>query len=255
MSIDNNKERRWYRNWYVALGFALLAGTVILYLLHYAIFRDTRHIFIYMLGDVAFLPIEVLLVTIIVHRVLDMRERRTRMEKLNMVIGAFFSEMGVQLLGSFVEFDTTCGEIKECLAVDAAWKSDDFRRAGKSVSEYDCAIDWDDQRLEEIRDLLVTKRDFLLTLLENPALLEHETFTDLLWAVFHLTEELKYRHLIKVLPEADQRHLCNDIARAYTLLLREWLAYMEHLQNNYPYLFSLAVRMNPLDPEADPIVK
>ncbi len=30
---------------------------------------------------------------------------------------------------------------------------------------------------------------------------------------------------------------------------------MEHLQNNYPYLFSLAVRMNPLDPEADPIVK
>lgn len=237
------------------LGAALIIATIMLYLLHYAIFRDTHHIFIYMLGDIAFLPVEVLLVTIIVHRVLDMREKRTRMEKLNMVIGAFFSEMGIQLLRSFVEFDTTCKEIRDCLAVDAAWKSDDFRRAGKSLSEYECAIGRDDQQLEEMREFLLTKRDFLLTLLENPALLEHETFTDLLWAVFHITEELKYRYLLEGLPDTDQEHLCVDIARAYSLLLREWLAYMEHLKDNYPYLFSLAVRMNPLDPEATPIVR
>lgn len=233
----------------------MLVATVILYLAHYAIFRDSRHIFIYMIGDIAFLPIEVLLVTIIVHRVLDMREKRTRMEKLNMVIGAFFSEMGMQLLRSFSEFDTTCKQIKDCLVVDAGWKSDDFRRAGSSLSGYECAIGRDDQLLEEMRGFLLEKRDFLLTLLENPSLLEHETFTDLLWAVFHLTEELKYRYIIVDLPDTDQEHLCNDIARAYGLLLREWLAYMEHLKDNYPYLFSLAVRMNPLDPQSSPVIR
>jgi len=31
----------------------------------------------------------------------------------------------------------------------------------------------------------------------------------------------------------------------------EWLQYMEHLLNNYPYLFSLAIRINPFDPDAD----
>jgi len=229
--------------------------TVILYLIHYAIFRDAHHIFIYMLGDIAFLPIEVLLVTLIVHRVLDMREKRNRMEKLNMVIGAFFSEMGMQLLGSFAEFDTTCQQIKDCLALDAGWKDEDFRRAGKVLSEYECAIGRDDEQLEEMREFLLSERDFLLTLLENPTLLEHETFTDLLWAVFHLTDELKYRYLIENLPETDHEHLCGDIARAYSLLLREWLVYLEHLKENYPYLFSLAVRMNPLDPDASPVIQ
>ena len=37
------------------------------------------------------------------------------------------------------------------------------------------------------------KRDFLLRLLENPNLLEHDSFANLLLAVFHLTEELAQR--------------------------------------------------------------
>ena len=49
-------------------------------------------------------------------------------------------------------------------------------------------------------------------------------------------------------------HLSGDITRAYGLLVREWLAHMEHLKREYPYLFSLAVRMNPFDPEASAVV-
>jgi hypothetical protein len=55
---------------------------------------------------------------------------------------------------------------------------------------------------------LLEERDFLLRLLENPTLLEHESFTDLLRAVFH-----------------------------------------------HPYLFSLAMRTNPFDRQASPIVQ
>ncbi len=233
----------------------LILATVVLYLIHYAIFRDTHHIFIYLLGDIAFLPIEVLLVTIIVHRVLDMREKRARMEKLNMVIGVFFSEMGMQCLHLLAELDATYQQIRGCLEANAEWKDEDFKRAGREIAEYRCSIGRDDVLLEELREFLLSERDFLLTLLENPTLLEHETFTDLLWAIFHLTEELKYRYAISELPEADHEHLRGDISRSYNLLLREWLGYLEHLKNNYPYLFSLAVRMNPLDPEADPVVR
>ena len=43
--------------------------------------------------------------------------------------------------------------------------------------------------------------------------------------------------------------------RAYVLLIREWLDYMSHLRTDYPYLYSLAVRTNPFDPEASPEVK
>ncbi|MDI7253160.1 MAG: hypothetical protein QME89_11490 [Actinomycetota bacterium] len=233
----------------------MLFFSAVLYFLHYLIFRDVHHIFIYMLGDLAFMPIEVLLVTIIVHRLLEVREKRSRMEKLNMVIGAFFSEMGMQLLGYFAEFDTRCQEIRECLAADPEWEEEDFRRAESAVLKHECEITARDDLLDGMRLFLLSRREFLLTLLENPALLEHETFTDLLWSVFHLTEELKYREILENLPEMDTEHLCADIARAYRLLIREWLVYLEHLKKNYPYLYSLALRMNPLGEEPSPVIR
>jgi len=246
--------RKWHQSWYLLVGGSLILLSGILYLTHYAIFRDTHHIFIYMLGDIAFLPIEVLLVTLIVDRVLARREKRSRMNKLNMVIGAFFSEMGNQLLLYLSGFDAHCSIIGDCLQLNTTWREEDFRRAAKSVAGHECLIVRDDRKLEEMRLFLLSKRQFLLTLLENPSLLEHETFTDLLWAVFHLTEELKYRDMLEGLPETDYEHLCNDMNRAYGLLVREWLGYMKHLQHDYPYLYSLAVRTNPFNPDSTPIL-
>lgn len=79
------------QRWYLMVALALVIGSGLLYSLHYAIFHDPHHIFIYLLGDLAFLPIEVLVVAIIVDRLLAERDRRAMLEKLNMVIGAFFS--------------------------------------------------------------------------------------------------------------------------------------------------------------------
>ena len=93
-------------------------------------------------------------------------------------------------------------------------------------------------------------RGFLLGLLENQNLLEHEQFTDLLWATFHLLEELMYRNDFSHLSKSDLDHLAGDIDRVYALLICQWIMYMQHLKNNYPYLFSLAMRTNPFDADA-----
>jgi hypothetical protein len=45
-------------------------------------------------------------------------------------------------------------------------------------------------------------------------------------------------------------HLGGDIKRALGRLLGEWVDYMHHLKVEYPYLFSLAVRTNPFNPDA-----
>ena len=87
------------------LGGVLLGLSVIAYIVHYLIFRDAHHIFIYLLGDVAFVFIEVFLVTLIIHRVLDERERKLRLTRLNMVIGAFFSDTGTRLLATLSNSD------------------------------------------------------------------------------------------------------------------------------------------------------
>lgn len=242
-------------SWEVLLGLFLITLSTLLYIIHYLIFKDAHHITIYFLGDVAFVPIEVLLVTLIIHKLLSEREKRARLKKLNMVIGAFFSEVGTQLLKYFSVLDPHVEEIRKELIEINDYFEIDFTGLNKRLKDYDYKIKKNVKVLEDLQFFLSSKKDFLLGLLENPNLLEHESFTDLLWPVFHLTEELIYRENIRQLPETDYEHLASDIKRAYTLLVFEWLNYLKHLKDDYPYLFSLIVRTNPFDPGASPIVK
>ena len=241
--------------WQVWLGAALVLASAILYSLHYAIFRDPEHIFMYMLGDMAFLPIEVLLVTLIIHGLLGARERREKLEKLNMVIGAFFSEVGTKLLIYLSDWDPQLDSIRKDLIVESTWTRREFERVNKELRGYTYKVDPAKANLHELSQLLCGKRDFLVRLLENPILLEHETFTDVLWAVFHLTEELACREGLKDPPPRDREHLAGDMKRAYNLLVHQWLDYMEHLKENYPYLFLLAMRTNPFDRTASPVIQ
>jgi len=62
--------------WQVFLGLFLVVLSIIFYLIHYAIFRDSHHIFIYLIGDIAFVFIEVLMVTLIPVGKVDYGHRR-----------------------------------------------------------------------------------------------------------------------------------------------------------------------------------
>jgi len=239
----------------VLLGLLLILLSVFFYTVHFVIFRDSHHIFIYLLGDIAFVFIEVLLVTLIIHHLLGEREKRAMLKKLNMVIGAFFSELGTPLLEHFAGFDTNAERISKHLIVSDEWSPEHFTQMQVVLQGHDYKIDSRAGDLHGLQSFIVGKRAFLLRLLENPNLLEHESFTELLWAVFHLAEELSHRTNIKELPDTDYNHLSGDIRRAHRLLVREWLSHMEHLKIDYPYLFSLAVRTNPFDPNASAEVK
>lgn len=237
------------------LGLSLVGLSALFYFIHYAIFKDAHHIFIYLIGDIAFVPIEVLLVTLIIHRLLSNWEKRAMLKKLNMAIGVFFSEVGTRLLKSIPEFDPEFNEIQKDLTMINDWSDQEFLSFSKTLRQYNYHVISQRGNLEELRGFLIGKRNFLLGLLQNPNLLEHESFTELLWAVFHLTEELSHRKNIKRLPDTDFDHLSVDVERAYSLLVSEWLAYMKHLKNDYPYLFSLAIRTNPFIPNLSPEVK
>ena len=234
----------------IGLCLLLVLLSVFFYALHYAIFGDAHHIFIYLLGDIGFVFVEVLLVSVIIHQILSERAKRSMLQKLNMVIGAFFSEVGTSLLEYFRGFDKNAEAIAEQLVVDADWSPEQFDRMRTVLRKHRYEIDSRAGDLAGLRVFVIEKRAFLLRLLENPNLLEHEAFTELLWAVFHLSEELSHRATVEGLPEADYRHLSGDIRRACILLVRQWLSHMEHLKADYPYLFSLAVRTNPFDPNA-----
>ena len=238
----------------IYLAIAFVALSAIMYFIHYLIFRDIHHIFIYLVGDLAFLPLEVLLVVVIIERLLARRERQARLEKLNMVVGAFFSELGNHLLQDLLKYFDNRPEISRHLNITESWTKKDFQKAVAFADHLKVEVDCRNIDLDALKAFLTQKREFLLTLLENPNLLEHDRFTDLLWAVTHLDEELEARPSLINLPDRDLEHLANDIRRMYDHLASEWLDYVQHLKSKYPFLFSLVLRMHPFQEHQSPII-
>lgn len=237
-------------NWLTILGLSFLTLSTVIFTIDYLIFRDAAYIFRYLLAALGFLPISVFLVTIVLNQLMGSREKNARMQKLNMVIGAFFSHVGTDLLKVFSISDLGSEQFGKDLRVNSYWSGEDFSRVKSKLEQIKLDVKVNSAYLEELQRFLTSKRDYFLRLLENPNLLEHETFSELLWAVFHLTEELDSRSDLKKLSTSDYSHLGGDIKRVYILLIAQWLDYMQHLNKNYPYLFSLAIRKNPFNPKA-----
>jgi hypothetical protein len=237
------------RRFLLLVGIGLVALSIVLYLGNYLVFNDGRDLFFYLWIDLAFLPIEVLIVGVIVERLISRRAKSAIAQKLNMVIGAFFSELGTPLLARLLPTMSGAPEIRERLHLKASWKKEDFSRASQFARNLQGEVDLTQVDLDELKSYMLEKRDFILRLLENPNLIEHDRFTDLLWAVMHVVDELEARPSLTGLPPADEAHLRIDIRRAYNALMAEWILYVEHLKTNYPYLFSLVLRMHPFQEE------
>jgi len=238
---------------FLLLASVFLVTSTLFYYAHYLIFRDPHHIFIYLLGDVAFLPLEVFLVVIVIERILSRREKQAMLYKLNMAIGAFFSELGNWLLHDLIRFFNNREEIARNLNITAAWTSNDYKKATAFANHLKISIDAHKIDLVGLKAFLAQKRMYLLTLLENPNLLEHDRFTDLLWATTHLDEELEARTSLENLPESDLEHLMVDIQRMYDHLASEWLDYVEYLKSSYPFLYSLVLRTHPFQENPSPM--
>ncbi|NLO20393.1 MAG: hypothetical protein GX119_00100 [Syntrophomonadaceae bacterium] len=237
-------------NWILLLGVAFLGSSFAVYSLHYLIFDDLHFIFKYLVAQLGFLPINVFLVTIVLNGLMSRRDKRARMQKLNMIIGAFFSEMGNDLLARLSAYDDSLKQNNTHLIPNPKWSSQDYDGLREMVSQLILQPDLQQHSLQELHEYLSDKRQLLLSFLENPNLLEHERFTDLIWAIFHLQDEMALRTDLIHLSKPEQAHLRRDMRRIFDLLIMQWIDYIQHMHSDYPYLHSLALRTNPFDANA-----
>jgi hypothetical protein len=232
----------------IILSSALVLTALVLHLAEYVFFHNAHDILFYLVAAIAFLPVQVLFLTLLVDRVLRQREADARRHKMNMVIGVFFSDLGRPLLALFRPMLDEATEL--CLpGLQVKTSETDLQAIVRELAAKEPKLRVEPASLQALKDLLKAHEPLLLQLLANPVLMEHECFTDALWAIQHLQEELAARPDLTNLPRPDMRHLQGDSERAYGRLLREWLQYLMHLKRFYPYLFSFEVRADPLAPE------
>ena len=240
--------------WKTKLGLILIMASLGFYFLHYIVFGDAPLILNSVLISFGFVPIWIIVFTLILNQLLARREKQARISKINMLIGCFFSECGTPLMRSLPNFDPNRDQLGKYLTLTDQWSRKDFRAAHRYVRTFNYSITNNIDELEELKRLLLERRTFLLWLLDNPSLLENESFSDLMMAIFHLTDELSYRGDLRNLPDTDYAHLIIDIKRVYISLMPEWIEYMQYQKVRYPYFYSLSMRINPLSPNPSPVV-
>ena len=71
----NIKKMKEDTRWKLVAGVLLVTLTLAMFIAHYMIFQDAHHLFIFFVGDLAFIPIEVLVITLIIDQMLESREK------------------------------------------------------------------------------------------------------------------------------------------------------------------------------------
>src|SRR5208283_561786 len=104
-----------------------------------------------LLQDIAFLPIQVLFVTLIISDLMSRREKLSMIKKMNMVVGVFFSEVGTSLLGFFSVFDGKFGELRGNLLIASDWPEQKFDESMKFFRNYHYSIDLEKGDLDALR--------------------------------------------------------------------------------------------------------
>jgi hypothetical protein len=204
--------------------------------------------------DMIFMPIEILLVTFILDKILRDREKKERLDHQNIVISAFFTEAGTYIIRLLNDSVVNIGQISSLLDMNETWNSAEFKRAIETLKKTDFTVNVSTKLLITLQTHLPQKKPYIISLFSNQNLLEIDTVTNMLWALCHLTDELILRDDLSALPQSDMDHLANDIVRVYKMIVLQWVNYMKHLKDNYPYLWSLALRKNPFSEEKSAVI-
>ncbi len=224
----------------------LLALSALIYSVQFVIFRDMRDTFFYFLQDWAFIPVQIVVVTIVVGRVISDREKRERIEKTKMLASAFFSELGTELMRRLLKSTSNAQSLAEIIVGGGKQTPEAVKKCAKVIESSGLDISCGVAEFLELKEFFAVKCPSLLIIASNPMLLEHEAFTDMLWSVFHLSDELIARGDLTALTQADLNHLNADAQRALSGLIANWLSHMAHIRSEYPYLFAFECRENAL---------
>lgn len=222
--------------YYFVISFILIALSSIMFFIHYLIFGQALNTAYYSLMNLCFIPINSLVVTIMLEKLIDYRAKKDRIEKINMLVGIFFTEVGGKLMHFIIDADKD--------AKNYITNFEDLNKIKKCLYEYNYKVDMKYIDLCAIKNILVEHNNLFVTLISNESILQHQIFTDLLMSVIHLRDEIIFMEKDNGL-ELNINHLENDVIRVYKNISIQWISYLEYLQKSYPFLYNNAIRVNP----------
>ena len=252
--MDNHKR------WKIKFSIIMVIAIIIIYGSNILVLKDPEHVISYIWTHLGFIPVDILIVAFVLDEIISKKEKEAMMEKLDMIMSTFFSEVGNDLISQLSSVNKHKADTSYLESIKS-WDDKDYENKLKEIKTINIPFRADvtsedrEEYLTNIRNLLINKREFIVGLLNNPNLLEKEEFSKLLTAILHLDEELEHRPDLSKVTDVDFNHLNGDMERIYNILIHEWIYYLRYLNKHYPYMIALIIRTNPFDANADAYVK
>ena len=252
--MDNHKR------WKIKFSIIMVIAIIIIYGSNILVLKDPEHVISYIWTHLGFIPVHILIVAFVLDEIISKKEKEAMMEKLDMIMSTFFSEVGNDLISQLSSVNKHKADTSYLESIKS-WDDKDYENKLKEIKNINIPFRADvtsedrEEYLTNIRNLLINKREFIVGLLNNPNLLEKEEFSKLLTAILHLDEELEHRPDLSKVTDVDFNHLNGDMERIYNILIHEWIYYLRYLNKHYPYMIALIIRTNPFDANADAYVK
>lgn len=223
----------------------LLCASALLYAIHYLIFRDLHHLAIFGLHELAFVPLEVILVTLGLDQLVEKTHREEAGSKVSIIETLYFNESGGTMLRYLTSFDPDAARLRELLQVTEDWHSSDFRQAIRQLKSYPFLLDLDRIDFFGLHYHLSQRHEYYRSMLENPALTQSEAFTEMIMKIYLLWEELDGRTNLYQLPEKDRNYLAELLHEIYRELTEYWLDNVYNHSIHNRFRLHRAVESNP----------
>lgn len=249
-----------HKKWKIKFSILMVILIIIIYGSNYLVLGDGEHIISYVWTHLGFIPVDILVVAFILDEIIERKEKEAMLEKLDMLMSTFFSEVGNELISQLSDankYKTNTENLKSIKDWDDKDYENKLKELKNTTIDFQANIAPEDREefLRNLRELLSNKREFIINLINNPNLLEKEEFTELINAILHLDEELEHRKDLSLVADTDFAHLNGDMHRVYNKLIYEWVYYLRYLNKHYPYMIALIIRTNPFDEDAEVYVK
>ncbi|MCB2193620.1 MAG: hypothetical protein KQI62_18745 [Deltaproteobacteria bacterium] len=235
-------DKKYFNKVTIAVGLLAISG--VFFLGFWAYTGELTYISKYFYIHLAFLPIHALVLGLILDELIQLREKIERRKRLNMFLGIFFRQMGIDIMLNLLNLVQNRDELEEQMLVDKSWNARRFARARRDLFSLKLRMDPNARMLSALMEVLVSREKEIIAMTRNPLMLEFESLHHCLLNLFHLIEESHFRGPMEKLSPGVHRHLGQDAGKALISLATLWVAYLEHLKNEHPVLFGFQVGLH-----------
>ena len=85
-------------SWKVKFSILMVILIIIIYGSNYLVLGDAEHIISYIWTHLGFIPVDILVVAFLLDEIIERKEKEAMLEKLDMLMSTFFSEVGNDLI-------------------------------------------------------------------------------------------------------------------------------------------------------------